>query len=135
MRNKRKFVLVIFYLFNLLVIGVLGYMILLDVGFVDTLYMTAITISTVGYGEVGIMTDTAKLFTVFLIFSGLITVGYGVTNLVSLFFEGELKAAWRKKRMEIKIQELKNHYIVCGAGDIGRIVINSLGALPAASLL
>jgi len=126
MKNKRKFALIIFFLFAILVTGIVGYMILLNVDFIDALYMTVITISTVGYGEVGKMTNASKLFSIFIIFSGLSTVGYGVTSLVSLFFEGELKTAWRKKRMEAKIQELKNHYIVCGAEDVGRTVIKSL---------
>jgi len=126
MKNKRKFILVVFLLFAIIITGVIGYMLLLKVNFVDALYMTVITISTVGYGEVGVMTDSAKLFSVFIIFAGLSMVGYGLTSLVSLFFEGEFKSAWRRKRMETKIQEIKNHYIVCGAGDVGSTVINSL---------
>jgi len=126
MKNKRKIILVVFLLFAVITTGVIGYMLLLNVDFVDALYMTVITISTVGYGEVGVMTDSAKLFSIFIIFAGLSTVGYGLTSLVSLFFEGEFKSAWRKKRMETKIQEIKNHYIVCGAGDVGNTVIKSL---------
>ncbi len=71
------------------------------------------------------MNYAAKLFSVLIIFSGLTVVAYGFTYLVSLFFEGELKEAWRRKRMEAKIKDLKNHYIVCGAGDVGRTVIKS----------
>ncbi|NCB50439.1 MAG: potassium channel protein [Clostridia bacterium] len=124
MNNKRKFILIISLLLAVITIGVAGYMILLDVGFIDALYMTVITISTVGYGEVGVMTAASKLFSIFIIFSGLSVFGYGITSLVSLFFEGQLKDAWRKRRMESKISELKDHYIVCGAGDVSRTVIN-----------
>lgn len=126
MKNQRKFAFILLFMLLILITGVFGYMILLHIGFLDALYMTVITISTVGYGEVAKMTVGAKLFSIFIIFAGLATVGYGVTALVSLFFEGELRVAWRKKRMETKIQELKNHYIVCGAGEVGRTVINSL---------
>jgi voltage-gated potassium channel len=126
MKTNNKFITIIFLLAAVIVIGVLGYMLLLNVGFIDALYMTVITISTVGYGEVRPMTDPAKVFSIFLIFSGLSTVGYGVTSLVSLFFEGEFKAAWRKKRMEAKMQEIRGHYIVCGAGDVGRSVIKCM---------
>ncbi len=126
MKNKRKLIIIVMLLFFIILIGVIGYMILLHVGFIDALYMTVITISTVGYGEVAVMTDTAKVFSIVIIFSGLATVGYGVTSLVTLFFEGEFKAAWRKKRMESRILELNDHYIVCGAGDVGRTVIKSL---------
>lgn len=126
MNNRRKVALILLFLLLILIIGMSGYMLLLHVDAVDALYMTVITISTVGYGEVGVMTDAAKLFSIFIIFAGLSAVGYGVTSLVQYFFEGEMRAAWRKKRMEGKIQELKNHYIICGAGEIGRTVIKSL---------
>ncbi len=126
MQDRRKIVFILLFLLLILLIGMIGYMSLLHVSMVDALYMTVITISTVGYGEVGVMTNAAKLFSIFIIFAGLSTVGYGVTSLVSYFFEGELRSAWRKKRMEAKIQELKNHYIICGAGEVGRTVIKSL---------
>jgi voltage-gated potassium channel len=125
MNNKRKFALIIFLLIAVLMSGILGYMTFLNLSFIDALYMTVITISTVGYGEVGIMTPIAKLFTIIIIFSGLSVFGYVITSLFSLFFEGELKNAWRKKRMESKISVLNDHYIVCGAGDVGRTVIKS----------
>jgi voltage-gated potassium channel len=124
--NKSKIVTILFMLLGVTMVGVSGYMLLLNVDFVDALYMTVITISTVGFGEVGVMTETAKLFTILIIFSGITVVGYGVTSLVASVFEGEWKAAWRRKRMNAKIQELHDHYIVCGAGDVGRTVIKSL---------
>ncbi|MBK5254231.1 MAG: hypothetical protein JJE03_07230 [Peptostreptococcaceae bacterium] len=93
MKNKRKFIVTIFLLVVVFIIGVTGYMKILNVGFVDALYMTVITISTVGYGEIGVMTDTSKLFSIFIIFLGLSVVTYGITSLISLFFEGELKDA------------------------------------------
>lgn len=123
MENKRKFIFIIATFTIIIVVAVIGYMQLLDVGFIDALYMTAITISTVGYGEVGEMVAPAKIFTIFIIFSGLGVAGYGFTSLVALFFEGELKDAWRRKKMENKIAELNDHYIVCGAGEIGHTVI------------
>ena len=126
MNNRRKIALILMALVLILLIGMSGYMLLLHVDAVDALYMTVITISTVGYGEVGVMSDAAKLFSIFIIFAGLSAVGYGVSSLVAYFFEGEMRAAWRKKRMESKIQEMKNHYIVCGAGEVGRTVIKSL---------
>lgn len=126
MNSKRKLVAILLALLVILLTGVFGYMTLLDVGFLDALYMTVITVSTVGYGEVAVMNGAAKLFSIFLIFAGLSAVGYGVSSLVSFFFEGELRVAWRKKRMDTKIQELKNHYIVCGAGEVGRTVIKNL---------
>ncbi|MBV1758290.1 MAG: potassium channel protein [Dethiosulfatibacter sp.] len=123
MDKNRKFLLILLAFISVIGIGVYGYATLLNVSFIDALYMTAITISTVGYGEVGLMTSQAKLFTIFIIFSGLSVVGYGFTSIVAFFFEGELKDAWRRRRMETRIKALKNHYIVCGAGEVGQTVI------------
>jgi voltage-gated potassium channel len=85
--NRRKFTLILVLFLAVIVIGVAGYSRLLGVGLVDAFYMTVITISTVGYGEVGVMTDAAKIFSICLIFSGLAVVGYGLTSVFSLFFE------------------------------------------------
>ncbi len=123
MENKGKFIFIGVMFFSVIAIGIFGYSVLLGVGFLDALYMTAITISTVGYGEIAEMTNEAKIFTIFLIFSGLGVAGYGITSIFALFFEGQLKDAWRKRRMEYKIKDLKDHYIVCGAGEVGNIVI------------
>jgi voltage-gated potassium channel len=107
----------------LFVIGVTGYMLLLKIGFVDALYMTVIMISTVGFGEMGVMNAAGKLFSIFVIFAGLSVVGYSFTSLVTYFFEGDIKTTWRNKRMTAKISELRGHFIVCGAGDVGYSVI------------
>lgn len=81
--------------------------------------MTVITISTVGYAEVGQMDLEAKIFSIILIFTSLGTVGYLFSSIVSSFLEGDLKTAWRRKRMEKDIAKLKDHYIICGAGETG----------------
>lgn len=107
-----------------MVVSVCGYALILDISLIDALYMTAITVSTVGYGEVAEMTTLAKFFTIGVIFSGLSVVAYGFTSIVTTFFEGEFQVAWRRKKMLKKIEELKDHYIVCGAGEVGQIVIN-----------
>lgn len=83
-----------------MLVGTIGYRHLLQVSWVDALYMTVITISTVGYGEVAEMTDIAKLFSIIIIFLGLGTAGYAITSLVTLFLEGTFKEAWRWRRME-----------------------------------
>ncbi|HZK09921.1 MAG TPA: potassium channel family protein, partial [Clostridia bacterium] len=78
-----------------------------------------ITISTVGYAEVALMDNEAKIFSIFLIFVSLGTVGYLFSSIVSSLLEGDLRLAWRKKRMEKDIVRLKDHYIICGAGETG----------------
>ncbi len=121
--KRRKLLLILILILAVLLIGIVGYSQLLGVDLIDAFYMTVITISTVGYGEVAPMTDAGKIFSIGLIFSGLAVVGYGLSSVFSMFFEGELKDVWRRKRMETKIEHLKDHFIVCGAGDVAMTVI------------
>lgn len=121
----RKVIIVAVLLLAVIFFGVVGYMNLLNVNFIDALYMTVITITTVGYGEVAEMTDAAKIFSIIIIFSGLAVVGYGLTTIAATLFEGRFQKAWRLKRMEANISSLKNHYIICGAGETGYTAIKS----------
>lgn len=115
-----------YILFFILLFGTIGYQFLLNVSFIDALYMTVITISTVGYTEVGEMNPAAQLFSIFIIFLGLGTVGYGLTHLGSFFLEGSLRDNWRKKKMEANIEKLESHYILCGGGETGESAISYL---------
>ena len=124
-KDKKKLAIIITLLLLLITIGTVGYMTISRVSFVDALYMTIITISTVGYGEVGRMTEDSKIFSIFIIFGGISIVGYAFTNIVSIFIEGVLNQAWKVKRMAGKIEKLKDHYIICGAGETGQSVIRS----------
>lgn len=121
-KRKLKFILLAFTL--LLVIGVVGYMALLKVGFVDALYMTVITISTVGYGEVGTTSSQSEIFSVFMIFLGVGIVGYTFTTVVAMFVEGKVKDLWKGSKMDKKISALKDHYIICGSGELAEVIIN-----------
>ena len=123
MESNRKFNFVVTILIALILTGTIGYKFLLNVSIVDALYMTVITISTVGYSEVATMDAKAKLFTIFIILFSLGTVGYLFTSIVSSFLEGDLRDAWRRRRMESQITKLKDHYIICGAGETAQNAI------------
>ncbi|MDR5660039.1 potassium channel protein [Serpentinicella sp. ANB-PHB4] len=123
-KEYKNLKIVVSIVLGILTIGTVGYMRLLDVSVIDALYMTVITISTVGYTEVGEMTDAAKIFSMIIIFMGLGTVGYSFTRVVTFFIEGAFKETWRRRKMEKQIAELKNHYILCGAGETGQSVIS-----------
>ena len=116
-RNQINFVVVL--LISLILTGVIGYKILLDLSILDALYMTVITISTVGYAEVGVMDTDAKIFSILLIFVSIGTVGYLFSTIISYLVEGDLKTAWRRRKMESNLTELRDHYIICGAGETG----------------
>lgn len=107
----------------IMLLGSLGFLIILDLTFIDALYMTVITMSTVGYGEVASMSMFAKWYTIFLILLSVGMIGYLLKVIFDFFSQGDIRAAWRKNRMEKAIQNLKDHYIICGAGDTGINVI------------
>lgn len=116
-----------------IVIGTSGYMI---VGIatdnywslLDCTYMTVITIATVGYGEIIDLRDNpaGRIYTIFLIFSGMGVLLYGMSTITAFIVEGDLtKVLWRKK-MEKAIEKKRGHFIVCGAGSTGFFIIEEL---------
>ena len=119
MESKKKLTFISLLVLSLLLVGTIGYKVFLEVSFIDALYMTVITTSTVGYAEVAQMDSEAKIFSILLIFTSLGTVGYLFSSIVSSFLEGDLKLAWRKRKMEKEISKLQDHYIICGAGETG----------------
>jgi len=110
--------------------GIAGYMTLSGMSFMDAFYMTAITLSTVGYREVAPLTPAAQLFTIGLIFSGLGVVLYGASLVAGDVIEGRLQRVLGRRRVERRIEHLAEHYIVCGFGRMGRIVCKELAAKP-----
>lgn len=123
MEEKRKLKFIFYTFALLLVVGIVGYMILLNIGFIDALYMTVITISTVSFGEVAQMDSEAKVFSIFMIFWGVGIVGYAFTNLIVMFVDGKLTDLWKGKKMDRDISKLNNHYIICGSGEIAEVII------------
>ncbi|MGB0892397.1 MAG: potassium channel family protein, partial [Flavobacteriaceae bacterium] len=110
----------------IILLGVLGYMIISGYGFVDALYMTVITITTVGFGEVHPFTNADKLFSVFLILTSISVVGYTVSSFSEYLVTGQLFQHFKHKKVEKKIAGLKNHTIVCGYGRNGKQAITKL---------
>ena len=118
----RQFLLSLLLLFLLILIGTGGYYFIEGWSLRDSLYMTFITISTVGYGEVHSLTPMGQNFTiVFLIFS-VFTIGYTLTRLLTFIFEGQIVQTMKERRMKRLLSLTKEHTIICGFGDIGREV-------------
>ena len=106
----------------MIIIGVFGYHIIEGWPFLDSFYMTVITIFTVGFREVRILTPQGQLFTIFIILGGVGTAIFAFTKLGEIIFEGGIKEFLWRKNMDNKIKNLKNHYIICGHGRMGQIV-------------
>ena len=113
---------VIFLLLGLLAFGTMGYRFFEGWGWFDSLYMTVITLATVGFREIGPMDTAGRAFTIVLIMGGVSVLGYGATKMTSFVVEGRLNEILRGRRMEKVIGKLDGHYIVCGYGRIGTVV-------------
>jgi voltage-gated potassium channel len=110
----------------ILITGTAGYMIIEDWRFLDALYMTIITISTVGYREVNQVGDIGRLFTIFLVLIGVGFTFYVMAAVVQFMVEGRMRIIMGRRRLDKHIDRLKNHYIICGYGRIGRVLCRNL---------
>lgn len=114
----------------LLVIGTVGYLLIGNgrYSLLDCFYMTMITISTIGYGEIIDLSGSpnGRLFTIAVAVSGIGILTYILSNTTAFIIEGELKEIFRRKRMEKRIQKLTGHFIVCGMDRVGRYIVTEL---------
>jgi voltage-gated potassium channel len=107
-------------------IGVFGYTFFFDFSFIDGLYMTIITITTVGFGEVNPLSPEGKLFTIFLILTSISIYGYMVTVVSEFLSNSNLMEELKINKMLKKISGLEGHTIVCGYGRNGRQAVAKL---------
>ena len=110
----------------IIAIGIVGYMGLSGYNFVDALYMTVITVTTVGFGELQPFSPEEKIFTIFLILTSIIIFGYAVSAFSEYLVSGKLFEHFKHRRVEKKIGHLKGHTIVCGYGRNGKQAILKL---------
>ena len=106
--------------------GTLGYVILEGWSLWDAFYMTVITVTTVGYGEVHELSRVGQVFTVLLLFSGVGAALYTFTLLATVIVEGGVPRQLQKRRQRRMIEHLADHFIVLGYGRIGRIIAREL---------
>lgn len=112
----------------LLASGTTGYMLLEGWSLHDALYMTVITLSTVGYGEVRPLTQPGELFTILMIFGGVGVLAYSFSTVTDYIVAGELQGYLRRRRTERRIGHMQEHTIICGYGRVGRQVVEELHA-------
>lgn len=117
---------IVLMLMAILFAGAFGYHLIEGWSFFDALYMTVITLATVGYGETHPLSNAGRAFTIFLILGGIGIITYGVTTVTAFLVEGEMNGYLRRRRMQRTIGKLKGHFIVCGGGKNGRYVIEEL---------
>lgn len=112
----RHFLKPLSLMFILLLFGVSGYRFLEGWSLLDCLYMTCITLSTVGFSEAAPLSNPGKIFTMALIFTGVIFYAYTINSIFNVFVEKKFTFFMIETRMKNKIKRLKNHIIICGGG-------------------
>lgn len=112
----------------LLVVGAGGYMLIEKWSFVDALYMTVITMSTIGYGEVAPLSLVGRIYTIGLIVVGVIIASYALTTVMNLFTSKEFVKQIRMHRRHRQLEKISNHCIICGFGRMGRSLADELQA-------
>ena len=112
----------------ILLIGTTGYMFIEEWNLLDSLYMTVITITTVGFREVKPVSDAGKVFTVFIIFIGMGIIAYilGIVAQTMVYFQ--VRSIIGRTKLGLTIRSIKNHYIICGFGRIGKVIAHELRA-------
>ncbi len=123
---KGKIGLSAFLLFLVLATGTIGYTLIEGWNLFDSFYMTLITMTTIGYTEVHSLSKAGRSFNISLIIFGVGVVAYTANNLIRFVLEGEIQKAMGRRKVEKRIQNMKEHYIVCGYGRMGSIICREL---------
>ena len=124
----RGFQLSILTLVVIIAVATTVYMLLERMSFTDALYMTLITISTVGFGEVQPLSPTGRAFTMLLILLGVGVVATTISNAIGIVLGPRLWLSIRQRTMERLLMTIENHYVVCGYGRMGQQIIGDLRA-------
>jgi voltage-gated potassium channel len=121
----RRLVIALSALALVVVVGTTGYF-LFGLGFLDALYQTVTTMTTVGFRELGDFGTGEKLFTIGLILVGVSITLYGLTAAVEIVLEGQLRGHFGRRRMDRSIAAMHDHVVVCGWGRVGRTICREL---------
>lgn len=130
MRFPGRFVLDLFIFSLILTGGCIGYMVIEGWNGFDALYMTITTLTTVGFQEVHPLSQTGRIFTLFLILFGVGFFLYFLGSITGMIVEGTVRDVLGRRKLEKQINQLHGHYIVCGFGRIGRTVTEILKEKP-----
>ena len=126
MKSIRHLKFCILLLLLVILLGVSGYMTIERWDFLDALYMAVTTLTTVGYSEVHEVSDPGRIFTIFFIIIGVVYFLYMAGAVVQFMVEGQIRTILGRRSLDKKIDRLKNHYIVCGYGRIGKTLCTML---------
>ncbi len=108
-------------------LGTLGFVVIEGWGLSDAIYMTVMTVTTIGFREVQPLDEKGRIFTMVLAVTGVGTIFYALLGLFQFVLEGELAAVLGVRRMKGRIETLKDHYILCGYGRVGSEIAHEFG--------
>ena len=117
---KSKIYTALILLIAVLIVGILGFRFLSHYSWIDAVYMTVITITTVGFSEVQPLDEASKIFTIFLILSSIFIVGYALSVITEYVLSKNTIEELKQKKMQKKIDGLSNHIVICGYGRNGK---------------
>lgn len=126
MNLRQKFRTLISTLAGLFSFGTLGFHYIEGWRWLDSMYATVITLGTVGYGDFTPKDDLGKVFVIFLVIIGLGVISYAALELTAFVVEGHLNKLLRMRKVDTMIKKVQGHYIVCGAGRVGKHIVNEL---------
>ncbi len=120
MNWQRRLLRGIYVFTGIIAVGTGGFIAIEGWSFLDALYMTVITITTVGYAEVHPLTSGGRIFSIFLIIGGVGGALYALTGILQYIVEGHIGTTWGRRRMKASIAKLGGHFILCGYGRVGQ---------------
>ncbi|UCG78966.1 MAG: potassium channel protein [Nitrospirota bacterium] len=125
---RRRLAILILLILSVFSFGTIGYRVIEGWSLLDSLYMTIITLTTIGFQEVSPLSQQGRIFTILFVLFGVGVLAYSLNTGARIIFEGEIKKAFGRRKLERKIRSIKDHYIVCGYGRMGNIICGELRA-------
>jgi len=123
-RLIQPFILLLF----ITLVGIFGYMIIEDYNFLEAIYMTVLSVTTVGFSEVKPLSDHGRIFTMFMLLTSWGTFAFAITRITQFVISGEINKYFKARRLMSAIEKMQNHVIVCGFGRNGRQAARTLKA-------
>ncbi len=125
-KNLRTLMISITLITIVFIASTIGFMVIQKLNLLDAMFMTAITLSTVGYEVVGgHLSPQGKMFAMLVMLFGMMFILYSFTNLTTYVLEGNLNEAFKRRKNMKKIKNMKNHFIICGGGLTAEALINT----------
>lgn len=123
---QRRIVIAVALIVALLALAPVGYMLIEDMTYNEALYMTVITVFTVGFQEVRPLSTAGMYFTICVIFVGVFALFFIISSLIRYTFREAFRETFGRRRMDLRIRKLEGHHIVCGFGRVGEVVCETL---------